>query len=514
MSKRESQVLTTIIGEDSNSIVHELVYRYSASVGAGAGGQDFDLQITDPEDPLLLFDYKLTAAEFTSFRDDQELLCEFSAFPSFLADKLRDCVERHEQQAVIDKRSESRPYLLLQEKTRYRLLTHLKLALIPASDARLKAYLAHEARQFKAAFLDSQRQVAEMQSKLESVSDHTKKQLRRVEQRFVQQGQEYEDTVAGLQNKYEAMLEEQRLAMTAKQSEQAALYEGREQALLTKYDAEIGDLRAEVADLTSENGRLVGENERLDERIRSLEAVLTDTKQRLESAHSDNKLLQAGNGALMTQNSGLQSDLSSMTAKWEAVTAALEQKSQQVVAAGVNADELKGVIAKREVEIRQLQVQAAEYAEKAKDRDWIAEKSKKVIAKHQEDIKKLVQHHNDRKAAWEAHMEEMKQVQLKNVRLEETIKALQLSVDRANAQIDEFRDRNEALQNAMERSEKEQLELRQMISYLEKKANEKELEGRDDDSADGERRSPNKGLQGFLGTNSESTPLFDRPIFY
>jgi chromosome segregation ATPase len=515
MSEREVQLATTITSEDSNSVIHNLVYRYSATVGTGAGCQDFDLQITDPDDPLLLFDYKLAPSEFSSCKEAQQLICEFSSFPDFLTEKLTDCLEHHQHQALIDQRSESGPYLILQEKGRFRLLTHLQLPLVPASDARLKTYISREAKRFKAELIASQEEVAQLRAELESKTDHARKHQRRMDQKFGQQKQDFEEKIRAVQDRCEAMLEEQRQALGVNQLEQAAIFEKKELSLVTKFERQNAELQNRVAELASERSSLMVGNERLNERIRSLEGQNAEMKARLEALQIENRTTQLANATLQAQNAGLESELTAMTAKSEARGAALEQKSELASATGNQVYELKAIIAQKDGEITHLQTQVAELAEKAKDRDWIAEKSKKVIAKHQADIRKLVQHHNDRKASWEAQMERMREVQVVNARLEETVKAHLLAVDRANGQIDQLQETNIGLQNTIAHLEKEDVQSKQSIAYLENQLNRREQEffeqAGGDDALDSALGSP---VHLELPEIPGSGGIYETPAFY
>jgi hypothetical protein len=68
-------------------------------------------------------------------------------------------------------------------------------------------------------------------------------------------------------------------------------------------------------------------------------------------------------------------------------------------------------------------------AQQAKDRQWISEIIKKVIVKHPEDIRKHVQHHNERKTEWEKRADEAKTVEREHIKVVEEIKALQLALE-------------------------------------------------------------------------------------
>jgi hypothetical protein len=59
-------VPTILVGEESNSIIRDLIYRYTVSLGSGTTAIAFTLEITYPSNPLLLFDYQLQPYEYPS----------------------------------------------------------------------------------------------------------------------------------------------------------------------------------------------------------------------------------------------------------------------------------------------------------------------------------------------------------------------------------------------------------------------------------------------------------------
>jgi chromosome segregation ATPase len=151
----------------------------------------------------------------------------------------------------------------------------------------------------------------------------------------------------------------------------------------------------------------------------------------------------------------------------------LKQKTED---AAISIDDLKAGMSRKDEEIVQLQKQCALFQERAKDRDWLAEKSRTVIAKHQEDMKKLIQHHNERKVLWQTQVEGMQQLELVNSQKGEEIKALQMIVNRAEYELKELRNQTEEMKAEISRLEAEKQESKQMISSEE--SNERNKKGK------------------------------------
>jgi chromosome segregation ATPase len=244
----------------------------------------------------------------------------------------------------------------------------------------------------------------------------------------------------------------------------------------------------------------------------------------VQQTEGANKELQETQTALVSENAGLKSELMAVKTKYDALQVMLQQKTELAASGATSVDELRALVARKDREILQLQKQCADFQEHAKDRDWLAEKSKQVIAKHQDDIKKLIQHHNERKAAWLAKMEEMQQIELASLRKDETIKAMQIVIERAEHQVSEFRGQTEELNEKIGTLEGAQTEAKEMIAYLESQLNLKQRELLDEDALDGDELesplhrfgTPGKGgeLMDYIPQFPTTTSLFELPEFY
>jgi chromosome segregation ATPase len=526
--ERESNVPTSVISEDSNAIVHNLVYQYSGCVGSGSSAQDFILQITDPENPLLLFDYKLTPFEFPGLREGQQLLCEFSRFPDSLSALFDSCNSDDDFKAVIDQRIQNGPCLLLQEVTNFSLITHLKLPLVPAGDARLKEHLSREVVRFKAAFLEAQEEIETLRRELGAADARTAERCRRLQEKAMAHNQALEEKLAQLTEKCDVDLNQQREQATAALLEQSVSFDRKEQMMREKYESQVSELRAVLSELTSEKGSLMAQNERSAERIASLEAQLSEARGRLKAIESENRTLQNSQSALLSETAGLKTQVAALSTKQDALQAALQEKSEHVASTGTTVDELQALVQRKDREIAQLQQQYSDATGRANDRDWIAEKSKQVIAKHRDDIRKLIQHHNERKAQWDAKLEEMKQIQIESVRKDEAIKALHVQVQRCEEKLSEMQENAEALRRTIEKMENEKKESQQMIAYLEKELNIRGKELLDEDAQESDvamampmaspARLPGNPGRSFASFSpsfpDHTTSLFENPTFY
>jgi hypothetical protein len=196
-------VATIIVGNDSNSVIRDLVYQYTASVGSGIGACEFELEITDPDNPLLLFDYKLAPYEYTQVRESQRLCFEYCRFPNNLTKLLTACRDHNGYRAVLDYRDENGPCLLLQQTTKFSLLKHLKLPLVPANDERIKAYVCKEAKRFKASYEAALEEIAELQQELRAAKNETRGKYNDLKAEYARMMEEHRAEIENMRSMYE-----------------------------------------------------------------------------------------------------------------------------------------------------------------------------------------------------------------------------------------------------------------------------------------------------------------------
>jgi chromosome segregation ATPase len=204
-----------------------------------------------------------------------------------------------------------------------------------------------------------------------------------------------------------------------------------------------------------------------------MEVQLAEAREGLRTTNDEMKVLQQLHMESRTESSAIKAELASTAPKLESTVAALQDKAAFSVSQASQIESLRSQLCAKDDQIAKMQQTIAELSEQAKDRYRIAEKSKKVIAKHQDDIRKLIRHHSDRKAEWERKAEEMKAMERDNVRCQEQFKALHLALRNAEAKCQDTVTRNEELRREIERIQDERKSDRQMIGYLEAELNRK-----------------------------------------
>ncbi|KAH0788513.1 spindle assembly abnormal protein 6 [Histomonas meleagridis] len=526
MSNKQITVRTEIVQEDGTILVRDLFYLFSKTIPAGG---EFELQITDPKNPLLLFDYRLKSNEFPNLRERLQLFCEFTSFPNSLFDILSQCQSSDDYKAVIDCKNYDQPQLLLQQMTRISLLTHIRVTLIPASDARLKNHLAKETKFYKKSYEQSQEQIKKLELQIQNHTADFAHELDDKEEKLNEQKLKYKEQIQQIKQEYENKIEELQHLHEESQKEQQQKYEKQSQIISDQYQKEQENMQTQYQKLLEEKHQLVAQHEREEEKINSLEKQIATLKDSQQEKDQIIKETQQTNKNIMTENTKLQTEVATLQTKLQTIEENHQQKNVIIDQNDQLLKDLREELKAKEQELQQCKESLQEQKQRASERDWIAEKSRKVIAKHQEDIKKLVQHHNERKAEWEKQMQEKKQIEIEQARLQETIKAYKVEMQHQQEKITNLENKCKSLETLNEEMKKTEEENMHMIEYLEKSLNNKcamEFEVDGIDFSENETNPQNTTITEIKteetdkteNTNTfnyqETTSLFDTPLAF
>lgn len=118
--------------------------------------QIITINLTDPVDPLFLFSIDIGEQEFHYLKQEQSLLIEFQHFPQIFFEMLDMCSKSYSKQSgsynyicILHHREQKDALLIIQERTQFKEVNHLILAVKQANDATLKRHLSNLAKYFK-----------------------------------------------------------------------------------------------------------------------------------------------------------------------------------------------------------------------------------------------------------------------------------------------------------------------------------------------------------------------------
>lgn len=509
-NKEELHVRTEIVSEDTNTVVHTLSYLFTRNTGSGGNSNnDFELQITDPENPLLLFDYKLSPFDFPRLKEELTLNCEFSGFPGCIHDILTECNENSEFKAVLDCKKQE-PIMRFQQMTKISLLTPVKLTLIPASDQRIKEYLSNETKFFKQQFERTVEELRSVQEAFESSKNTANGKANELKKAMENQKAKYQAELEKVSQEHDDYVERLKSENAAAIETQRQAFEETRDRLLSEQKKSEDSLRAQLSTALSEKHQSITQCERQSERINALEAQLRESKQRIESGEAETKKLLGEQQELQTANSALQTELASLKAKHEGLQHSFQEKTEYAANTDNTVSDLRQLLKEKEAIIESLNQQLKETKKRADERDWIADKSKKVISKHQEDLRKLIERHNAKKAQWESREAHYREVEKNYIRLQETEKQLQQQIESLNGKLDESKEQNNELQKQIDELTKKITDDKVLVDYLQKSLNEKKIEeiGDDEYQEDDNLLTENSmALSNGFSTSGQASPM-------
>lgn len=386
----EIRVKTEVIGKSGNATQRNLLYVFTSQVGGGTKSADFTLQITDPDDPLFLYDFELSAAQFQKIKKEQKLFCEFTGFPKSIYSLLNQIITSEDYKALIDEHEFELPTLMLQQVTHISLLIHIQLPLIEATDARLKEFLSKETRLYKTTALQANQKLKEAQEEIQKQKNEYDLKMQELHTKMQQQANEFEEEKIRMRHEFEARIQQFKTEQeTAKQFLDQG-FVSKEQALVARYESQIGELRTALQNSINEKHKIDMIAQRQAEKIGLLESHASELKQKLSNTESDSRTAASQVIEHTKREASLRAEIESLKLKLQSANEMIKERKLREESNESTVEGLRNALEMKEQEIRSMQQQIEELSAKASDRDFIASKSKDVIQKVQLKLKAAV----------------------------------------------------------------------------------------------------------------------------
>lgn len=441
----EILVNTEIIKTDHSSLTRSLLYQFTRDVSS----KPFKLQITDPEDPLFLFDYDLTSTKYQEIKREQFLACDFLEFPQCFFELLSiNNQEPSSRKAVIDENN--KPILMLQQTTNFRLLVHLQLQLNMASDSKLKEYLSREAKKYKKMYNEA----------IKSTEEATK--LHKLDkEKYESKIKQYEEQIQTEQKKFETEKRQIELNTNQKiQQYEAALiqtkqtlgqgYSTREQNIIDKYEEKIEEMRQNNISLIQEkhNSELI--SQRHYEKIQNLEQKISELNQKIKNLEENNKSSAERITDQINEISSLRTEIQRYKDKISFMQQTIEEKSTITNSQLMTVEELQNEIASKNDQIEKNQKELERLYKIEEDFGFVKKKSLYVfnnLNKKMTDMKEIC---GKREKTIIQMDQELKRMQYQNHYLTEQFNAATSELGKLREATQELRDENTKLQLKVE----------------------------------------------------------------
>jgi chromosome segregation ATPase len=420
---------TEVITKESNPSQRKLLYQFSRTVGTNSSTADFKLQITDPDDPILLYDFQLCASKFQEIKRKQKLISEFHDFPRTFLGLLNEINSNGDSfRAQIDEHEHQQPKLMIQQLTKICLYITLHLTMTRANDTRLIEFLSGQTRFFKAGFIQSNARVRELEAS-----------AREAENRAARQLHEFSEEKAKLRRDCETRIRE---IQTEQEVAKHSLDQGfvtKEQTLIAKFESQIEILRSSLAVATEEKHRIDKVMQRQSERIALLEAQSAELKGSLQKCEMENR-------RLLTELSEGSKSIALVGSENEALKLQLAAFKKLVEDRELNegrrekgVEKLKQALETRERELEEMRAEMNLLSQKAQERDWIAEKSKNVILKERQKLQGAISAFQERQQVCERLQRGLEVCQIRTTEAEETCKKLMIDFEQEKSQTQKLR---------------------------------------------------------------------------
>lgn len=518
-------VPTEVIQNDGNTTQRVLRYEFSQSVPTTASAGSFTMQITDPNDPSFLYDYSLEPADFPRVKENQKLFCEFPDFSRSVHALLSKCIEASCYRASIDERNPDEPTLRLLQTTEISLLCHLWFGIIPANDKRLNGYLVGEVNYFKQKLYETEETLAHLR-------DDSAMQKRMNDDSYQGLQAKFEQMKAELEQKLEnerstAEKEKQQLKEQADTAREQMTKDHHSEVVTMKEQqaAELERIRKEMNDLNTEKLLVTAEKEKQSIKIANLEAQISELQATLAKTDAERAQLNADLLESTKKCGCLEKELQAAQSQVELTETQLGAQKSQSGEYSKSVFELRKIIEEKDTKIKEVEERAKLYEAKAKERDYIAEMSKKVISQHKADQDNLMQHYTKKKQMLAESEEARHQAEKQLIKAQEEIKASQLVIENEQTEKHKLEGTLQSLREQIAELERKAESDANMISMLERNLDTKYRDDLDTFTDAGDFTSkgttppkkevPPDGIGGYLPElNYQSSSIFGDVPFY
>ena len=105
--------------------------------------QIISIQITSPNDPLILYLLDMSEIEYQNIMKDQKILINFEDFPNFLLNLVKICNNPDQKyNAKLELGDSPEVIFSIEEKIKFKITEHIILKLKKANDEEIKRYLS------------------------------------------------------------------------------------------------------------------------------------------------------------------------------------------------------------------------------------------------------------------------------------------------------------------------------------------------------------------------------------
>lgn len=149
--------IQTQSNEERKQLIRLSVELIPVGLTSSSFRKDFQVEITDEQDPYLFYSLRMSEEDFSILKSQQGLLIDFSSFPAKFVQLVERCVLENQSETpkfliILKNYTEmSKPCYLFEivETNPFKHLCHLSLQMSEGSEGQIKKHLSNKLRQFK-----------------------------------------------------------------------------------------------------------------------------------------------------------------------------------------------------------------------------------------------------------------------------------------------------------------------------------------------------------------------------
>ena len=430
--------------------------------------QKFQIEITTPTDPLVLYTLDMSEVEYHKLKNEQGLLIDFQNFTPFLINMLDTCLKDENFVCVLHKKNVNEALFVIQERTKFKEINHLILNVVQANDLEVKKYLGAVMNEFKRKFEETSNSLKELTAHFEEL-DKENINLKEKIQKDILDKQTAIDNVINEKNKEINILKEKSFQDTKAQIDNV------EKAKNQK----INELEKKIENLQNSYDLLNKDKIALDDYKMKLEIEHKDLESKHAISSTELNVYKGDIVHLREENSSLnqkcflqEKELTEYKLKCENLLKQLEEKDK----GGNNLSQLVETLTKQresnEDTIKSLKAQNSKIEDKLQQGINEINKGNEIIQKLQNEIKTL---RSKNKTIKQALTSQEQLTNQKQSLLDDQIRALnELKRDNEIKQREIAGLNNEISSLKLKLSDNEKIieDNKQMLMYLNKKVND------------------------------------------
>ena len=294
------------------------------------------IQVTNPNDPLILFTLELSELEYQQLKTEQSLLVDFQNFPDFILKMIDVCKKENNDKFTCvfsmgglgenNFGSGTSGILSIEEKTQYRKLNHLILKLQAANDTNLKKYLSDVSKEYKNKYENLSQKYNELNQNFE-ISQKENSYLKENLQKMEYENKTSLDNLRNEKDKEINIIKENNFKETKKQLESM---ETEKNKTISDLENKISQLQGILDDATKNKTELEEHKLKLEINQKDLEGKYAISNTELNVYKTEITTLRQENSELNQKCLNLEKLLTESNFKNESILKQLEEKNKSL----------------------------------------------------------------------------------------------------------------------------------------------------------------------------------------